>query len=512
MTERASILVVDDEPASLALLASVLTEQGYEVRPADSGKLALASVASKPPELILLDMRMPDMDGLEVCRRLKARKESREIPVVFVSASADTSDHVEALTIGAVDFVTKPFQREELVARIRTHLELRRLQSQLEQQVARRTEDLVSAVKWLEEEIAERKRTEQALRESEERFRTMADTAPVMIVTADANKFATFFNRVWLDFTGRAMEQELGAGWLANVHPDDLDFCVQRLGASYAARRDCKLEYRLRRADGEYRFMMCQGVPRYESNGAFAGYIASLVDVTESKRNQLLLEEYRQRLQELTAGLLNAQETASRGLARELHDVFSQELVAVKMQISSLRLNAGCDDELGRHLAEIGNRIGRLARDIHRTSHNLHSSILDELGLIAALSDECEAFEERSGILTEFVAEKVPTVLPKDLGLCLYRVTQECLRNIGKHGVNTNAVHVSLTARLDGVALSIEDNGCGFDLEEARQKGGLGLISMEERVRLVNGSLSIRSAPGEGTVVEVVVSAAGQAA
>ena len=138
-TSKGEILVVDDEPDTLALLTSILTEAGYRVRPSDSGSLALASVENSPPDLILLDMRMPVMDGLEVCRQLKARKESREIPVVFVSGSADAEVRVDGLEIGAVDFVIKPFNRAELLARIRTHLELSRLRSQLESQVALRT-------------------------------------------------------------------------------------------------------------------------------------------------------------------------------------------------------------------------------------------------------------------------------------------------------------------------------------------------------------------------------------
>ena len=355
-------------------------------------------------------------------------------------------------------------------------------------------------------DITARTRVELALRESEERFRIMADTAPVMIVTSDAKGRATFFNKVWLDFTGRTTEQELGNGWIAGLHPDDLEFSLRSMAAATASRRDCKLEYRLRRADGEYRFVMCNGVPCFERNGTFTGFIASLVDVTELRQSQQVLEEYQGQLQELSAGLLTAQETAGRRLARELHDSFSQELVTVKMQISNLTEEVDHESKLGRQLCELGNKVGRLATGLHLTSRKLHSAILDDLGLITALSDECESFQVHSGISTRFFADDLPPLFPKDVSLCLYRVTQECLRNIVKHATDTNTVQVSLVVGPEEVVLSVANDGPGFDLKESRQKGGLGLISMEERVRLVRGSISIRSEPEEGTVVEVVVS------
>ena len=130
-------------------------------------------------------------------------------------------------------------------------------------------------------DISERKRAEAALRESEERFRNMADTAPVMIWVTGPDKQFTFFNKTWLDFTGRSMEQELGNGWSGNVHPEDLHRCHETFCSSFDARRNFRLECRLRRADGEYRWMLCSGVPRFAPGGIFAGYIGSNIDITD---------------------------------------------------------------------------------------------------------------------------------------------------------------------------------------------------------------------------------------
>lgn len=150
MADKGKILAVDDTPASLKLLTNLLKEEGYEVRSAISGELALRSAAiGPPPELALLDIRMPEMDGFEVCRRLKAQPETHNVPVIFVSAVAETDEKVKGFELGAVDFVTKPYQREELLARVRTHLEVNRLRHHLEELVDERTSELVESEKKL---------------------------------------------------------------------------------------------------------------------------------------------------------------------------------------------------------------------------------------------------------------------------------------------------------------------------------------------------------------------------
>ncbi len=157
------ILVVDDSTANLQLLMDLLTEQGYTVYPASDGELALEFVQTTIPDLILLDIKMPEMDGFEVCRRLKADERSACIPVIFLSALKDERDKVRAFQEGGVDFISKPFQQEEMLARIRIHLRMRELTEGLEQEVETRTEELMAANKRLAEEIAERKQAEQEL-------------------------------------------------------------------------------------------------------------------------------------------------------------------------------------------------------------------------------------------------------------------------------------------------------------------------------------------------------------
>lgn len=142
MNHKGRILAVDDTPASLKLLTDLLTEDGYEVRAAINGELALHAASQNPPELVLLDIRMPAMDGYEVCRRLKAQPSTRDVPVIFVSAATESDEKVRGFTVGAIDYVTKPYQRDELLARVHTHLELNRLRNHLEDLVDERTAEL----------------------------------------------------------------------------------------------------------------------------------------------------------------------------------------------------------------------------------------------------------------------------------------------------------------------------------------------------------------------------------
>jgi signal transduction histidine kinase len=153
-TPQANILVVDDTPANLRLLVSILVEQGYTVQLASDGRTALSSAQAEPPDLILLDIMMPDMDGYEVCKELKANERTRDIPVIFLSALNEVFDKVKAFSIGGIDYIIKPFHLEEVLAHVKTHLALRATQKQLEQQNAQ-----------LERQITERVQLEEELRQ-----------------------------------------------------------------------------------------------------------------------------------------------------------------------------------------------------------------------------------------------------------------------------------------------------------------------------------------------------------
>ena len=248
----------------------------------------------------------------------------------------------------------------------------------------------------------------------------------------------------------------------------------------------------------------------FNSGGHIVEFQSAGRDITVQKQNEAAVLRYQRELQTLTARLIAGEEQNSKHVARELHDVFSQKLAVLGMEISTLQ-QMESESPLCERLRQVAGQIGGLASDIHQLSRRLHPAILDDLGVAAALNAECLAFSASYGIPVEFTPQNPPERLPEDVSLCLYRVAQESLRNIGKHAGATE-VRVALTGSARETRLMIEDIGDGFDLEHARGKGGLGLISMDERVRLVGGTFSIQSKPGKGTRIEVRIPLRGRGA
>jgi PAS domain S-box-containing protein len=351
-------------------------------------------------------------------------------------------------------------------------------------------------------DITDRKRAEHILRESEERFRLVADSAPVLIWMSGTDKLCNFFNHGWLSFTGRSMAEELGEGWVSGVHPDDLENCLKIHSASFDARVDFEMEYRLRRFDGEYRWIVDFGVPRFEADGTFCGFIGSCVDITERKFSA-------ESLQALSGRLIHAQEEERSRIARDLHDDFSQSLALQCIDLEQLLKKLGQTETSDRtRLLKMLKRTKQLATDIRALSHQLHSNKLEYVGLLPAVSGLCGEIGEKYEIRVHFTECGFPKNIPKDVALCLFRVAQEALGNVVKHS-QAKSAEVELGANSNGVSLRVADDGKGFVPNDTNRGGGLGLVGMTERLRLVGGILSVKSDPLQGTTIlaEVPLSA-----
>jgi PAS domain S-box-containing protein len=356
-------------------------------------------------------------------------------------------------------------------------------------------------------DITDRKRAEQTLRESEERFRLVANKAPVLIWMSGTDKQCTFFNSGWLDFTGRSMEHELGDGWASGVHPKDLAQYLETYTIAFVARVDFEMEYRLRRFDGQYRWIVNHGVPRFESNGAFCGYIGTCVDITDRKLTEASLEE-------LSGRLITAQEEERFRIARELHDDFSQRMALLGIGLAQLwKKLPESNGEEREKVQELLKRTQEISSDLHSLSHQLHSSKLEHVGLGPALVGLCEEMSSKYKIQVEFTERGVTSEIRKDVALCMFRIAQEALGNVVKHSQAKRA-QAELSTANNEIRLRIVDAGVGFDVALRGEDAGIGLVSMRERLRLVGGRLSVQSAPMWGTEIfaEIPFSASTRAA
>ena len=354
----------------------------------------------------------------------------------------------------------------------------------------------------------QRQLAEVALRESEERFRLMADTAPVLVWRADVEKRRDFFNRPWLEFTGRTLEQERGDGWTKGVHPEDLDRCLSSYVSAFDARRTFRAEYRLRRADGEYRWVLDSGVSQFGPNGAFAGYIGSCVDIADRKLAEDALLESENRLQGLAGRLITAQEDERARIARDLHDDVNQQVAGLAITLSGLaRRAAGLPDDrsLALDLSALRERTMDLTKSIRSLSHDLHPAVLKHSGLEAALSSHCREIQADHDLAVVFNSEGEIGEIDPAAALCLYRIAQEALQNVVTHA-DARRVMVHLARTGNHVAIDVIDDGRGFEIAAARSNtAGLGLVSIRERARLARGTVTITTGRQSGTRVSVRV-------
>src|SRR5580658_10374372 len=243
-------------------------------------------------------------------------------------------------------------------------------------------------------DITAQKQAEQALRESEQLFRVVTDASPIMVWLSGTDKLCYYFNKGWLDFVGRTLEQESGNGWAENVHPEDFDRCLQIYVANFDARLPCEMEHRMRHHTGQYRWILDRGVPRHAPDGTFEGYVGGCLDIHDQKE-----AAEKGRIADDMTRLMKAQDEERRRIARELHDSAGQTLTVLGLSLAQLVERAQViAPELAKEGREIEEIVQQLHREIRTTSYLLHPPLLDECGLASALNMYVEGVAERSDV------------------------------------------------------------------------------------------------------------------
>jgi PAS domain S-box-containing protein len=453
------ILIVDDTPANLGMLVDLLSAHDLTVSVAEDGESALEQVEYAAPDLVLLDVLMPNLDGFATCERLKAREATRDTPIIFMTGLVDTASKVKGLQLGAVDYITKPFQHEEVIARITTHLTL--------QQLRRR------------------------LQESEQRLAQVVESAMDAIVTLDHTGCIMLFNRAaertfrcasreaigqpcdrFLSAQLRAMildhhgEGPLPAMWVPDGH--------------HAIRADCEL------------FPIEASLSRAETCGRI---IHTLILRDMTQRN-------RERLRELSARVQRDIEEERKRISQALHDEMGQNLTALQLDVDWMRRHCqglppvvGAIDRMKRCIEDSAASMRRIVAD-------MRPRVLDDLGIDVAIRGLVQDVSTRTGLTVRFTCEGQLDDIGDTMKTALYRMLQECLTNVTRHA-QASTVDVRLVASERDIQMVVSDDGRGFSPQAHFKPGSFGLFGLGERAGQLGGTVAVESAPAKGTRVVV---------
>lgn len=349
-------------------------------------------------------------------------------------------------------------------------------------------------------------------------FLAVANDSPAYIWITLGEDEKAFVNLPFRKFLG--LDQgDLVKTWTDYVHPDDLEGARESFRECRDARLAYVKEFRLHRFDGQYRWVVCEALPRFSAGGKFSGYAGSVVDINgrrqaEERLRTLndvlagdLVERTRQEeeIRSLSARLMKAQEDERGWLARELHDDLNQQIGALSIAMGNLKRQIPIEESAARVQGDrIQQKLVEVAETVRRISHRLHPAILEHSGLVSAMRMHCEEFSSLTGIQVSLKADGVFDRVPSSVSLGLFRITQEALQNVLKHA---HVKEAEVTLRLSGdlLCLAIIDRGVGMERPRAATSPGLGILSVKERARLINGKVEISSALNQGTTVVVSV-------
>ncbi len=391
-TDGARIIVADDN-ADMRNYLRRLLETHWVVQVVADGHAALAAARQNKPELMLSDVMMPGLDGFGLLREVRRDPELQDLPVILLSARAGEEARVEGLDAGADDYLTKPFSARELIARVNANLAMARL----------------------------RRDAVRDLRESEARFRNMAEHAPVMMWVTDPEGSLVYTNRVWCEFTGQSPEFSLGLGAWDAVHPEDRPESQRTFFGANTDRQAVRIEYRLRRGDGVYRWALSAAAPRFgndgDRDGEFMGYVGSVIDITDRREAEEILQQANEILERRVSAAV-----------AERADAEAQLRQAQKMEAVG-KLTGGVAHDFNNVMQIVSGNLQLLARDIAsnpRAERRLRTAI-SAIDRGAKLASQLLAFGRRQPLAPKVV--NVGRLITAASTTCLRRALGEVHRD-----------------------------------------------------------------------------------
>jgi len=503
------ILIVDDTPSNLEILFDFLAEAGFKVLVAEDGESAIERLRYASPDLILLDVLMPEMDGFETCRRLKSDASVSDIPIIFMTALTETVDKVKALNLGAVDYITKPFQHEEVLARIKTHLNLRKLTKQLQ------TQNLV-----LEQQIQERQRAEQKIREQA----ALLDITKDAIFVQSLDNIILFWNKGAEQLYGWTVAEAIGKP-VGELFGSETNALLSETQTVVLHQGDWQGELRQTTKAGHAIVVASRCTLVYDEQGQAVSILTVNTDITEKKQLET---------QFLRAQRLESIGTLASGIAHDLNNALTPLLMSVYLLKSKLQ------DEEGQRLLDT------LERNTRRSTELVKQVLLFARGTesermpisVEPLIQEIEyivkeTFPKNIKIHTDIPAQSLCTISGNRtqlhqvlMNLCIN--ARDAMPQGGTLQISAENIWIDATyARMNidakvgsYVVLTITDTGCGisaeildrifdpfFTTKELGQGTGLGLSTVLGILKGHGGFITVTSRLGEGTQFKIYLSA-----
>ncbi len=469
--EKVKILLVDDNPDNLMSIEAALDTLNEELVSARSGTEALRYLLENDFAAILLDVKMPDMDGFETAELIRSRKRSQHTPILFLTAYRNEEHLFRGYDLGAVDFLFKPIVPEILRSKVAVFVELSR--------------------------SAQRQRRQaEILTKAEQKFRSLLEAAPdaMLITTADgeivlANSRADhLFGYSRQELLGKNIRMLVPSWALSSYHVGELE-AVCKDGSTFPSE--------------------ISSSPLQTEEGLLV--TSAIRDITERKRAEQRIAEQTQQLYEanrelrhLSSRIVAIRDEERRRLGRELHDSQGQYLAAIKMNLEMIETtDSTLSDVQKAGLKETINLLERSMREIRVISHLLHPPLLDEIGLQAVVPWYLNSFSERSGIQIDLEMPGEVNKLPDQIELAVFRVMQECLTNVHRHS-GSKVAKVKIVPLETSITLEVSDQGQGLSAHSDSRVMGVGITGMRERVRELGGEFEIKSTT-EGTIVRAVL-------
>jgi PAS domain S-box-containing protein len=516
--EKVNILMVDDQPGKLLSYEAILSELDENLVKATSAKEALEKLLKMDVAVVLMDVSMPEIDGFELAEMIRQHPRFQKTAVIFVSAVHLTDlDRLKGYQHGAVDYLSVPIVPEVLRAKVRVfaelhrkNRELERLNRELEQRVVERTHELelkATALQQMNIDLAQKNQELDAI----------VHTAPDIIFSRHSDGSRDYISGRFYEYTGAAPGSAVGLGWIEYMHADDRERSLAHWLRCAQSGQDYESEYRLRGADGRYRWFRARAVPLREPNGAILKWYGTCSDIHDSKiveqsirDNAIELERMvdirTAELRRLSSRLMTLQDEERRRIAREIHDGLGQELAAAKMILDGI-LSKDSSSAARQAAADASELMDRAIQQVRTISHLLHPPLLDEVGLVSALRWYLEGLSERSGIEIQLEVEPADLGrLKPDLETAIFRIIQEALTNMFRHSGARNG-RVSVNEKEGHVVVRVCDDGKGLDeqvIQLRPESVGVGIGGMRQRVSELGGRLRLANA-NPGTIVEVVV-------